>query len=394
MDNNNKLVSVIIPVYNAEEYLDNCINSVLQQTYNNLQIILIDDGSTDKSGLICDKYSSIDSRIQVIHSKNEGSVSSRKKGLAIAKGEYVGFVDSDDYINKDLFSVLVNVMNETDSDFVHSGYYEVNGESTVRKNVFPYKVYEIKNKDEAIKLLKELFLNLKGQKTMSSSIWSKIFKKDLICKCFSMLDNSQQIGEDGLNLCRCIMESKRFTTIPECAYYYVIRNNSLSHIDNEGSFIKHISFCDNFIDIMKEYEIDTSLKNEMFEFCKSTLLPIIKRGQTEPCIVKQYYFPNINKLKGKRIIIYGAGMVGQDVFRQIKGINEIKIVCWVDKKFSGNSVRDGVSCLKPGNLLEQEYDNVLIALEDENMAETVKNELKDLGIDEKNIIWEKIQRYF
>ena len=97
--NNTDLISVIIPVYNVEQYLNRCVDSVINQTYKNLEIILIDDGSTDNSGKICDEYSQKDKRVKVIHQKNMGVSNSRNKGINIAKGKYITFVDSDDVLN-------------------------------------------------------------------------------------------------------------------------------------------------------------------------------------------------------------------------------------------------------------------------------------------------------
>ena len=101
-----KLVSIIIPIYNSEKYLKKCIDSILEQKYNNLEIILINDGSTDNSGKICDRLAIEDKRIKVIHKLNEGVSIARNKGLEMAKGEYIFFIDSDDYIDENIISLL------------------------------------------------------------------------------------------------------------------------------------------------------------------------------------------------------------------------------------------------------------------------------------------------
>ena len=104
--NMNIKISIIVPVYNIEKYISECIESIINQTYKNLQIILVDDGSTDKSGIICDEYARKDTRINVIHQKNGGLVSARKSGLRNVEGEFVGFVDGDDYIEPDMYENL------------------------------------------------------------------------------------------------------------------------------------------------------------------------------------------------------------------------------------------------------------------------------------------------
>lgn len=107
MNNGNPLISIIVPVYNVEQYLDECIESILRQTYHNIEVIIVDDGAKDNSPQICDKWSNIDARIRVLHKKNGGLSSARNSGLEIARGEYIGFVDSDDFIDPQMYEVLL-----------------------------------------------------------------------------------------------------------------------------------------------------------------------------------------------------------------------------------------------------------------------------------------------
>ena len=111
-----ELISIIVPIYKTEKYLDRCIKSIINQTYKNLEVILVDDGSPDRCGVICDKWAQKDKRIKVIHKENGGVSDSRNAGLDIANGEYIGFVDSDDYIHKDFIKILYNLCKENNSD--------------------------------------------------------------------------------------------------------------------------------------------------------------------------------------------------------------------------------------------------------------------------------------
>lgn len=106
---NEPLISIVVPVYNVESYLVNCVSSIIEQTYKNLEIILVDDGSTDKSKKICDDLAKKDKRIKVIHKDNGGLSSARNAGIDVAKGEYIGFVDSDDKINKNMYRILLKI---------------------------------------------------------------------------------------------------------------------------------------------------------------------------------------------------------------------------------------------------------------------------------------------
>lgn len=121
----NELISIIIPVYNVEKYIGKCIDSLIKQKYDNLEIILIDDGSSDNSGEICDKYAKKDKRIKVIHKKNSGQADSRNIGISKASGKYIGFVDSDDYIDKDYYNRLYKTLVKNNADVVTCKYQNV-----------------------------------------------------------------------------------------------------------------------------------------------------------------------------------------------------------------------------------------------------------------------------
>lgn len=160
-------ISVIIPVYNVEKYLKRCLDSIVNQTYKNLEIILVDDGSTDKSGNICDEYAAKDKRIIVIHKENGGVSSARNKGLDICIGDYISFIDSDDWIEEDFFEYVVN--NAKDNDLLIFDYYITNGKSTkwikYRKTKF-----EISKDECLIELTKA---------KLQSYLWVMIFKSEL-----------------------------------------------------------------------------------------------------------------------------------------------------------------------------------------------------------------------
>lgn len=123
-----KLLSVIVPVYKVEPYLHRCVDSIRNQTYKNLQIILVDDGSPDNCGKICDEYAELDARIIVVHQKNRGLSGARNTGLRYAKGEYVAFVDSDDWISSDMYQTLVNLVELNDLDMARSSVVETDGD--------------------------------------------------------------------------------------------------------------------------------------------------------------------------------------------------------------------------------------------------------------------------
>ena len=137
------LISVIVPVYNAEKYLSKCLDSILAQTYTNLEIILVDDGSTDNSSKICEKYARKDNRIKVIHKQNGGVSSARNTALAIVTGEYIGFVDSDDYVDHDMYDYLLSLIILNKADISRCSIYEISPIISNTKSLPPQKALEV-----------------------------------------------------------------------------------------------------------------------------------------------------------------------------------------------------------------------------------------------------------
>ena len=210
------LISVIIPVYMAEKFLHRCVNSVLNQTYQNFEIILINDGSKDKSGMICDEYAKKDKRIKVIHQENQGVSAARNKGLDMAQGEWIYFLDSDDYISPKSFELLMSVQKENDYDIVASGHCSVQGKQCIVKS----KNWEKLTDFEIIK--KKYFLmeyaNFCTGKLIRKSLWDHIrFPVGVI-------------SEDMYACARLFLAAKKACVIPDPLYFYTSENvNSLAN---------------------------------------------------------------------------------------------------------------------------------------------------------------------
>ena len=164
-----KLITVVVPVYNTGELLRECVDSILAQTYKNLEIILVDDGSTDSSGEICDQYSLKDSRISVYHQKNSGQASARNYALSIARGEYIGFVDSDDYIAPNMYETMVDSLERNDADIVVCGRLMVRGEVATVAQMFHMDKETVFENSEAV----ERFFTYKR---VDSSPTDKLYK--------------------------------------------------------------------------------------------------------------------------------------------------------------------------------------------------------------------------
>lgn len=213
-----KLISVIIPVYNAEPYLSRAIDSVRNQTYTNLQIILIDDGSLDKSGEICDSYKEKDSRIEVIHQKNRGQAEARNAGLKIARGELLGFVDSDDYIESDMYEKLYQGLQSYPASIACCGrtdLYEKKSKPQVR---FAFQGMKFYSKKEAIKAL----CLYDG---MDFAVWDKLIDA---CLFQNLKFPERRAAEDIPVVYELYKRAKGVIHIGEAKYFYCHRKKSVS----------------------------------------------------------------------------------------------------------------------------------------------------------------------
>lgn len=208
----NNLISVIVPVYKVEEYLCECLDSIINQTYKNLEIILVDDGSPDNCGKICDDYALKDSRIKVIHQQNGGLSAARNAGLDIAAGDYIGFVDSDDYIDLNMYEELYNSLKANDADIAVCGVKQFGN----RSNSFVYGNGYMNGTDLLKSILKE---------EVQSGFCNKLFKNDLFNEIRFPVG---QFYED-LQIFYLVAEKVKCVGFTDNTfYYYRSRNNSIT----------------------------------------------------------------------------------------------------------------------------------------------------------------------
>ena len=190
---NSPLISLIIPVYNVERYLPQCIDSVIDQTYPNLNIVLVDDGSPDESGRICDKYAHKDPRIQVLHKENEGVDKARFSGLSIANGDFVMFVDSDDWLcDKDILKKMVIKAQETNADYVEMKAQKVMDKYGWIKHS---SIYSIKGMIQQPELFNNYYISFFGNNILPVNIWGKLYRKSVLDKA-QLTPTGLKMGED------------------------------------------------------------------------------------------------------------------------------------------------------------------------------------------------------
>lgn len=234
------LISVIVPVYNVEAYLHRCLDSIICQTYQNLEIILVDDGSPDNSGAICDEYAKKDKRIQVIHKQNGGVSSARNAGLEAASGEYIGWVDSDDWIEHDMFEYLKDLAVTSQADVAQCGRYWENGD-------FVAEQYRSACGLQVIDLLADVTPSM--WKGIANEVWCKLFRADIIEHI--RFRNDLSVGEDIDFVLRVLRRAKRFAIGAEAKYHYCQRPESLY---NAGGSLDILLRCrETFLSLESEF---------------------------------------------------------------------------------------------------------------------------------------------
>ena len=383
-------ISVIVPIYNAELYISRCVESILQQTYSNLQIILIDDGSNDRSGEICDRYVKLDGRIEVYHTANRGLVAARKLGISHSEGEYIGFVDADDYVEEDMFESLLKAACESNADFVHTGYIEETEKEKREVLDFEDELLALPSIKKREDVLIGYVLQAGRGRHISNGIWSKLFKRELISKCYLYLSDEQQLGEDLLCLCLCILESERIQLTKCALYHYVVQKNSLCHLDAVDYIIEKTKLNYNIIKILQDYNkcVYERIKEHISYYLENIYLDMIKAVTEGKMHIPCFYFNGVDDLKGKKIIIYGAGGVGQDYYLQLCKYEEIEIVAWLDSNWQ--KYLFDYACVRDISILSNcEYDKIIIAVRDEAVAKEIENMLIGSGQPENKIFWEK-----
>lgn len=236
-------ISIIVPIYNVEEYLERCIDSILNQTFKDFEVILINDGSTDNSAIICDTYAKKDNRVKVIHKKNEGAAIARNVGLDACKGQYIGFVDSDDYISPIMYETLLNRIIKENAEIAICRYENFKSYDDIKfrnsKNFF--------KSFNNIEALENYFLDY-GHKDriMHTLIWDKLYKRELFDE---IRFPNVSFAEDGYVVYKLLYKSKKTIFVNDTLYYYFERVGSLSRT----------TFSEKYLEIYKD-------RKEIFDF--------------------------------------------------------------------------------------------------------------------------------
>jgi len=287
MKTENDLVSIIVPIYKVEPYLEKCLNTLTNQTYQNIEIVLVDDGSPDNCPKICDEWAEKDKRIKVIHKQNGGLMAAWMDGVKVATGKYVQFTDSDDYIELNTIEKLYNSIKENDADLAMCGYNWVFGKKCIKKPCLKGEILGNYEGEELEKLKQELV------KKINYSIplyrWNRLFKREMLLNNFKYCDTRVVLGEDCCITLACFLDSKKVNIIPDHLYNYIQRKSSIVRQYNKNMLEKSIILTSKIEELLKDKNY---YNEETMIFEKSRMLYII---------TKNYLNTKINRKQKKEI---------------------------------------------------------------------------------------------
>lgn len=288
------LVTVVLPIYNVEKYLDRCINSVVNQTYTNLEILLIDDGSPDNCPIICDRWANKDSRIKVIHKENQGLGMARNTGIDNANGEYICFFDSDDYIAVNTVELSYSLARKENADIVVFGHNDVDSKNDIVKSFVPTVGNRVYVGDE---VMNEFFPDFIAPSPHSkepprfhmSSCWL-LYSVDMLKRSgWRFVSEREIISEDVYSLLALFQYVNKVAVLPEALYYYCENGASLTrkYVKNRYEQIKHFYFeCLKLCDELKyPYEIKHRISEPFISF---TIAALKQECQNNPSIKDAY----------------------------------------------------------------------------------------------------------
>lgn len=386
-----KGISVIVPVYNTARYLTRCISSITAQDYSDLEIILVDDGSTDESLDICRCFAQSDSRIKVIHKENGGSTSARKTGLKAAQKEYVIFADSDDWIEPDFYKRLVEAAEESCADVVIGGHINDGWNcgpdvwKIASASCFKRGYYGKNDLDDSF--FSHMIYAGDGyfEWGISSSLCDKLFCKSVIAPFIVNMDERIWDGEDACCFYPMLLNTFSLYITDICGYHHVMRQGSLCHVHDAGYFLR--------LKYLQEY-LFRQIKDHPYE---AVLSPQINRFVFEMALKNTemfygfnicfsspaYLFPFEKIPCGSSIVLYGAGKVGQEFYRQLAHGQYAYVAAWVDQNYRE---LDFAQIGNPDILHKTVFDYVVVAVQ----SPLALKEITDKLILEFQIAKEKI----
>lgn len=390
------MLSVIIPVYNEEKYLEECLKSILFQKNIDFEIIIIDDCSTDSTPEICDKYKNENSIIRVIHSdRNEGISRSRLKGVEVAQGEFVTFVDGDDWISDGYYENAFK--NYSDEDIIITGENKGNEKSGWLKRSFYFESRSYNRDDMNSIIIPKMMWDVTVNEWMiEPSLCTKIFKKQLL---YQELKNAEHLGatygEDTVVFYPMMLRANKVRLISSAYYNYRQRDPTVipDYIKNNNYLNKVCDIYNYLQNRFKDLQAESVMREQLDLFFINSVCN--KKKQYDLLKLKCHHFDAVFPFKditpGSNVVLYGAGLVGNEYYRQNLKYRFCNIILWCDASFSNiNNILFKIS--NPEDIMSMDYDYVIVAIDQEIRAMSAITWLKNYGVDDDKIVWSSTRR--
>lgn len=378
-----RTVSVIVPVYNAEAFLSKCIESLVGQTYPELEIIIVNDGSTDHSLKICEDYANKYCFIKIINKRNEGVSLARLAGVRMAAGQYISFVDADDWIERNYIERMMDELH--DSDIILAGISRIlvseNNRIVKEKNNMAAGIYK---SEEELQLLfgKMLCYDVPFKPGVLPYACNKIYKKEMLIPWLEKIDKRINDGEDVAVIFPYLIHSKKIVLSDYCGYQYRIHQNSVCNKKREDAYRNASCLYLWLYDIFSASKHAGILLPQLRAYY---LRMIWKRDPGIYMETNEFVFP-FNKInKNSKIIIYGAGDVGRTYYIQAEQSGYCTVVAWADKNLEHPEGLD-YALIKPEEIQREEFDYVIVSIRSEYICNQVHNYLVEMGIGQDKII--------
>jgi len=366
-------ISIVVPIYNVEAYLEQCLKSLINQTYRDLEIILIDDNSTDNSALICEKYAKKDSRIVFLkNKKNQGVVYTRGVGFEYAQGEYISCVDADDWLEIDTYSKIVSIIYAYAPDIIIYNYYkEYNSYSEEIKEQFSEGLYEYTDYERCLKENQSFYTPF-----ISQSLCNKVIKTDLVKKYEKKIPRELNILEDALLSHSCLINAEKTYFIDKSYYHYRSRPGSAMFKNTRREYDSFITYIKCMTDIFIEKEIPSIRARKIFveHIFYNLLLCNPEMLFSVDDFGKSKAFPQI--AKGKKIILYGKGSIGTKIFKAFEKNTVVHFVAWIDS--ADKKILEKID--------KEVFDYIFIAVINFKIVKNIEKLLWEIGVPQDKIL--------
>ena len=381
---NDILLSIVVTVFNSEKYLSKCLSSLISQTTQGLEFIIVDDGSSDSSSSICDKFASLDKRVKVIHKKNGGLVAARITGVWNSAGKYISFLDSDDWIEDDSYNKIVQLLDSEEYDLITTDITVDKGmESTKEDSNIPYGVYE----NESLDVVKESMLY--KEPFYSYGIYpylvTKIFNKNKLKEIYQKFPTNISIAEDAACTYSYILLCKKILIMNYSFYHYVKRMDSMSYSGKNYDEVYKSNFAI-FRYLNKKFDNQTDSANlirQLKYYMVYMTIGFCPNRLDQYCNQTLSFFGGVEK--GSTILIYGAGNYGVHLYEYLKDIKDVRINGWIDKNYT--FFKDCRFDIKsPECIKKMNYDYILLSIINLSLANQIKQELISRGISANKIL--------